>query len=362
MKIKVCFVVLGLDFSGAENVLCDFINSDDLIIPQIVFIYKGKARAEFKKRLKKDIEMICLEEPYNKNELRFFPYLRESNICKRLKYLIKNNNIDIMYANNTLEVMLCKKAAKEINVSFVGHIHDMKNGFGTIFKIKGVKSSFKYYDELITVSKTCKKSWKNSRLKVIYNGIQPDFISSTIKPVKTIKKIGFIGMLNHRKGADLLYKVISCNPSQKYYVVYNTGEKKLEKKYKYVSKKINNIKLYNNLSKSQVKEFYNKIDLLVVPSRQDPLPTVILEAIGEGKLVIGSTAGGIPELLNEDKELIFSPNSSSLEHTIKKLEKCNAKYLQAKQFSLHKKGLQLFNANEKNKKINKILIELVKKN
>lgn len=44
---------------------------------------------------------------------------------------------------------------------------------------------------------------------------------------------------------------------------------------------------------------YSAMDLLVVPSRQDNLPNVIAEAAMCGTPVIGSNAGGIPEILRE---------------------------------------------------------------
>jgi glycosyltransferase involved in cell wall biosynthesis len=47
------------------------------------------------------------------------------------------------------------------------------------------------------------------------------------------------------------------------------------------------------------KSFYAGIDLLLVPSRQDPLPTVIVEAGLSGLPVVASSAGGIPEMITE---------------------------------------------------------------
>lgn len=46
-------------------------------------------------------------------------------------------------------------------------------------------------------------------------------------------------------------------------------------------------------------------DLLVVPSRQDNLPNVIGEAYSSGAKVLGSSVGGIPEVINSNTGMVF---------------------------------------------------------
>ena len=53
--------------------------------------------------------------------------------------------------------------------------------------------------------------------------------------------------------------------------------------------------------RSDIKECLQKIDLIVVPSRQDPLPTVIIEAFLSGVPVLGTPVGGIPEMISLGK-------------------------------------------------------------
>jgi glycosyltransferase involved in cell wall biosynthesis len=58
------------------------------------------------------------------------------------------------------------------------------------------------------------------------------------------------------------------------------------------------------------KAFFRQIDVLVVPSVwHDPLPTVIIEACAHGVPVIGSSRGGIPELIEEQNTgFLFDPD------------------------------------------------------
>jgi len=52
---------------------------------------------------------------------------------------------------------------------------------------------------------------------------------------------------------------------------------------------------------------YSAADVLVVPSREDNLPNVVLEALACGTPVIGSRVGGIPEMINHGQDgFLFS--------------------------------------------------------
>jgi len=83
-------------------------------------------------------------------------------------------------------------------------------------------------------------------------------------------------------------------------------------------------------------------DLLIVPSLYDSFPNVILEALHTGTPVIGSNAGGIPEML-EHKELLFEAGSSSaLTQKILALAADNALYRKIQALCRHKREKYLF--------------------
>lgn len=74
-----------------------------------------------------------------------------------------------------------------------------------------------------------------------------------------------------------------------------------------MSKKLNidqNIEFLGLLKHEDVLEWLKNIDFYVQPSLTEGLPRSVIEAMASGCIVIGSNAGGIPELISED--LIFS--------------------------------------------------------
>jgi glycosyltransferase involved in cell wall biosynthesis len=59
-------------------------------------------------------------------------------------------------------------------------------------------------------------------------------------------------------------------------------------------------------SDRELSDFYQSIDLLIVPSLQDNSPSVIGEALASGIPVYGSNVGGIPESLEKFEQYVFA--------------------------------------------------------
>lgn len=63
--------------------------------------------------------------------------------------------------------------------------------------------------------------------------------------------------------------------------------------------------VFYSIPREKVFAQYETMDILLVPSRFDPLPTVVLEASLEGVPVMGTNKDGLPEMqVNED--MLFS--------------------------------------------------------
>lgn len=51
-------------------------------------------------------------------------------------------------------------------------------------------------------------------------------------------------------------------------------------------------------------------DKVIVPSRAEAMPYIVLEALGAGKTVIASRVGGIPEVLGKDSPALVTAGDS----------------------------------------------------
>lgn len=82
----------------------------------------------------------------------------------------------------------------------------------------------------------------------------------------------------------------------------NSYLNRIVKKYRLDGK----IKFLGSLSHNEVFKWLDNIDIYAQPSKTEGLPRAVIEAMSRGLPAIGSDAGGIPELLEED--FIFSSN------------------------------------------------------
>lgn len=352
MKKKICFVILGLDYSGAEIVLNKYLENNEEVDPFFVFIFEGKAAEKYESIYGiQKVVRLCM--PYFKNELRFFPWVLEKKIQEKLEQLTEKMRPDLIYVNNTLEVMLCKMAAKKIRIPFAGHVHDVKESYGTFIKQQETAAAFAYYDTVLTVSEACKKSWKNETMQVIYNGIEEKKFCFDSVPSK-IEKIGYAGMISKRKGFDFLAEMIGEDEKYQWKIAYNIVEAGCEKDLERIRQR-KNVCIFKEIPSAEMTKFYDEIDLLVIPSRYDPLPTVAIEAMARGKAVIGFREGGIPELLGDRRWIVDQMTATAMKERIDQLSCLDGEALMNMRKSLYDRSKKHFTAEKKEEKINGIL-------
>jgi len=146
--------------------------------------------------------------------------------------------------------------------------------------------------------------------KVIYNSRT---LISTIKPQRdsTVFTIGFIGGLTIVKGLEHLLQAftrIADNTShQLRLLIGGTGKDNYVNELKQRFGHDNRIVFLGHVDPVV---FFNQIDITVVPSLwQEPLGMVIPESLGFNVPVIGAKRGGIPEMLQHEKNgLLYNPD------------------------------------------------------
>ena len=115
--------------------------------------------------------------------------------------------------------------------------------------------------------------------------------------------VGTTAAVNVRfKGQKYVIKAISKLNNEGYNFEYhlagggdNSYLKSVAEKYGVLDK----VKFLGSLPHDKVFEYLDNIDIYIQPSRQEGLPRALVEAMSRGCPALGSTTGGIPELLNE---------------------------------------------------------------
>lgn len=153
-------------------------------------------------------------------------------------------------------------------------------------------------NDLLYVSNYTQTSWNKylipkitkSKGKVVYNAVAPPD-SITTGPIDGKPNIVFVGRFSQEKRPALF-----CKIAEKYNKIYNFimwGDgpqfEELKKKYKsYIT-----FKGYG----CDIKEIYNGVSLIVVPSVFENCPMCILESMVRGIPSICTKVGGIPEIV-----------------------------------------------------------------
>jgi len=111
------------------------------------------------------------------------------------------------------------------------------------------------------------------------------------------KVIMFIGRFSNEKGVDVLVKAFKeLHSMNKKISLIMIGEGEEEKSLRHYSSE-NKLPVQLLSPRTNIFDYYNIADIIVLPSRVDPFPYVMLEAGLMNKPFVGSNVDGISELI-----------------------------------------------------------------
>ena len=137
------------------------------------------------------------------------------------------------------------------------------------------------------------------------------------------KIIVFIGQIIHRKRLDLFIDIVKeLNKISNRYFGVIIGDSDVESLYfkEQLYRLDNNFKYLGKLPRDiLIKEIYPAIDFFLLTSDRDPLPTVILEAMENGVVVISREVDGVSELIDDGIDGILWDYNANISEIIKKI-------------------------------------------
>lgn len=162
--------------------------------------------------------------------------------------------------------------------------------------------------------------WK---IKVIPNGIEPEKFQMEVDATKVKKDYGvnppepvvfYMGRLVYQKGPDLLLdavpRILEKHPNTKFLFA---GDGDMRQHLENVAGKHDNkVKFLGYLPDMEFVRLLNAVDLVVIPSRNEPFGLVLLEAWSAKKGVVATEVGGLAENINnfvDGVKVYVSPDS-----------------------------------------------------
>lgn len=256
------------------------------------------------------------------------------NLIKKVEFIKKScleDDVDFIITNYGLETIMAKMATiflkKKVKVVSIVHIRsvmwipDYKNIIKKhIFKLM-IKFSFLVCDKCIAVSdglreEIIKDKWiENKKIITLYNPIIEDNFNHKVKSIEKKKEIhlGIVGWIwnikNQEEVINALYKL-----NDRRYILHIIGGIKDENYYLKLKDMVKSLGLEEQVFfegiKTDIFKELEDIDILILSSKTEALPTVIIEAMAVGIPVIATDCKfGPRELLGNGTGLIYEQNN-----------------------------------------------------
>ncbi|MCA1031420.1 glycosyltransferase [Bacillus timonensis] len=225
--------------------------------------------------------------------------------AKALKEIIKKENVDVVHAQFLREnyiALLARFLGAKVKVVWTYHVDVPMNAV-----IRAFNRFFTRENEaIIAVSQFMKKQLtskgvSNKKVQVIYNGIEDQFHSS--RPLQDQAVLAVIGRLREEKGHAFLlkslYKLQELHPHLPWVChIYGEGPA-----YDELKGLIEELQLQGRVElkgfSSDKQTLYGESDLIIIPSQNESLSYVAIEALSFQKGVIATNVGGLPEVIKD---------------------------------------------------------------
>lgn len=287
MPKRILIISHNAYFAGAPKLL---VNLGNCLIEQSTNIdieYMIKDNGPLLKEFKKIGKTVVLKKYSSNSVINLFFKLRMLFILKATNF----NKYDIIISNTITNHDILPYIRKAYKGKIATYVHELKAVTEVSTNSISLKTMIKSSDIFLTPCKKVSKFIEN-KLKINPTDIHilPYYIpkkNGLNRKKKSSKKItvGGCGTLELRKGADLFVQVAKLfkerHPEIESEFIWKGGiPNSLE--YKLINQDIRNLNLISNCviktSDDQMEDFYENIDLLLLTSREDPYPMVVLEA------------------------------------------------------------------------------------
>jgi glycosyltransferase involved in cell wall biosynthesis len=230
---------------------------------------------------------------------------------------ILSKNYDAVIINTVLNADILPAVKSNHRKKIVSYIHELKVAMESLTNAQSLASLVNLTDAFIVPSAAVRSMFVNEyNIDTTKIHVLPSYIPSTaivINSADTPKQfmIGACGTIEMRKGADLFIQLAELF-NKKYpgadvqFAWLGGNPRSLE--FKLLSDDIKKLSLHNVKlmpATDDVTIFYYSLDVLVLTSREDPYPLVMLEAADAGvPTICFDKAGGASEFVNGNGKIV----------------------------------------------------------
>ena len=325
-KIKVLFVIGQLGIGGAER--------------QLLYLATNLCTEEYEVKIccfSTDVSSITLMEATGV-DIIIIPKIGNPDISRPFKLykLIKELKPDIihsyLFVANTwariigtllnIPVILSERSSSPRKISLKDLLNHLLSNIGDVV-ITNSKSG--------AISVIQNKEFRADKVKTIYNGLPIEYFLNRsknfdrkallieLKINDRSKIIGIVGRLDYVKNHELLFEsfhLLSNKYSDLRLLSIGDGPRKEQLENLAIELGIRDQVIFAGV-REDIPECLSIMDVLVLPSRWEGLPNVILEAMAVKCPVVATNVGGIKELIIDGKTGLLVENENKEELTRK---------------------------------------------
>jgi glycosyltransferase involved in cell wall biosynthesis len=145
-------------------------------------------------------------------------------------------------------------------------------------------------------------------VRCVFNGVTADEFDPIVKAADATD-IVYVGEFRHIKGADLLIDAVArLRADGKPVTLTLAGDGEELAALKAQVRKLGLTDAVHFIGHVKARYGFSKGRVLVVPSRGDSMPYVVIEAAAAGIPMVAANVGGIPEIIGSHTEALFAPN------------------------------------------------------
>ncbi len=150
----------------------------------------------------------------------------------------------------------------------------------------------------------------NGLVRCVFNGVTADEFDPVIK-ADDATDVAYVGEFRHIKGADLLIDAVArLHANGRPVTLTLGGDGEEMDALKAQVRKLGLAETVRFIGHVKARYGFSKGGLLVVPSRGDSMPYVVIEAAAAGIPMVAANVGGIPEIFGPLTDALFTPNDS----------------------------------------------------
>jgi glycosyltransferase involved in cell wall biosynthesis len=261
-------------------------------------------------------------------------YLVSYNV-KVARWLVRNN-IDVVYANDARSVVYAGLAANVMRKPLIWYVRADER-INSIFPICAMLAS-----KILTIADGVRVAFTHRELEkykekfqTVYTGFCLEQYEKVSRSATAIRLelgipadahvVGLVGSVTPRKGYDLLVqasRTLLESVDDIYFLFIGGKIEEYAEYYQQVRKMIMATKYEDRFLwlgyRKDLHEIYHAMDVLVLPSRSEGLPRVVVEAGAAGVPVVASSVGGVREIVDTDVlgEVVPPENADALARAV----------------------------------------------